>query len=93
MIHVVVMKCLMVPFTISVGLPLLIYIELLWRSRRFKNIGVGGFVYRPHIPGFVPCILPNLHVFQHFYNSYFRYKNGIKYLHKPEVYQLILYII
>jgi hypothetical protein len=34
MIHVVVMKCL-------VGLPLLIHIELLWRSRSFKSRGVG----------------------------------------------------
>jgi hypothetical protein len=45
MIHVVAMKCL-------VGLPLLIHIELLWRSRSrsFKNrrVGVGAFVYRLH---------------------------------------------
>jgi hypothetical protein len=36
MIHVVVMKCL-------IGLPLLMHIELLWksRSRSFKNRGVG----------------------------------------------------
>jgi hypothetical protein len=34
MIHVVVMKRL-------IGLPLLIHIELLWRSRTFKNRGVG----------------------------------------------------
>jgi hypothetical protein len=29
MIHVVVMKCRMIPFTILVGLPLLMHIELL----------------------------------------------------------------
>jgi hypothetical protein len=34
MIHVVAMKCL-------TGLPLLIYTELLWRSRSFKSRGVG----------------------------------------------------
>jgi hypothetical protein len=50
MIHVVAMKCL-------IGLPLLIRIELLRRSRsrgrRFKNrgVGVGAFVYRLHSPG------------------------------------------
>jgi hypothetical protein len=58
MIHVVVMKCL-------IGLPLLIHIELLWRSwsRSFKNQGVrvgsfksqgvrvGAFVYRLYSPG------------------------------------------
>jgi hypothetical protein len=52
MIRVVVMKCL-------TGLPVLIHIELLWRSwsRSFKNrgvgggVGVGGFVYRLHSPG------------------------------------------
>jgi hypothetical protein len=40
MIHVVVMKCL-------IDLPLLIHIELLRRSRSFKNrgVGVGAFVY------------------------------------------------
>jgi hypothetical protein len=45
MIHVVAMKCL-------IGLPLLIHIELLWRSRSFKNrgVGVGGFAYRLHSP-------------------------------------------
>jgi hypothetical protein len=45
MIHVVVMKRL-------VGLPLLMHIELLWRSRTFKNrgIGVGAFVCRLHSP-------------------------------------------
>jgi hypothetical protein len=55
MIHVVVMKCLMIPCTILVGLPLLIHIELLWRSvsQRFKNWGVGvrGFAYQLHCPG------------------------------------------
>jgi hypothetical protein len=47
MIHVVVMKCL-------TGLPLLMHTELLWRSRsrRFKNRGVGNFVYRLHRPGY-----------------------------------------
>jgi hypothetical protein len=43
MIYVVAMKCL-------IGLPLLIYIELLWRnrSRSFKNrgVGVGSFKNR-----------------------------------------------
>jgi hypothetical protein len=52
MIHVVVIKYLMIPFTILVGLPLLIHIELLWRSQsqKFKNWGVrvGGFVYWLH---------------------------------------------
>jgi hypothetical protein len=45
MIHVVVMKRL-------IGLPLLIHIELLWRSWSFKNrgVGVGAFVYRLHSP-------------------------------------------
>jgi hypothetical protein len=49
MIHVVAMKCL-------IGLPLLIHIELLGRSRSrsraFKNrgVGVGAFVYRLHSP-------------------------------------------
>jgi hypothetical protein len=59
MIHVVAMKCL-------TGLPLLIHIELLLRSRSrsfkhrgdgvgvgsFKNreVGVGAFVYRLHSP-------------------------------------------
>jgi hypothetical protein len=47
MIHVVVMKCL-------IGLPLLMHIELLRRSRSrsFKNrgIGVGAFVYRLQSP-------------------------------------------
>jgi hypothetical protein len=49
MIHVVVMKCL-------IGLPLLIHIGLLWRSRSrsFKNrgveVGVVAFVYRFHSP-------------------------------------------
>jgi hypothetical protein len=57
MIRVVAMKYL-------IGLPLLIQIELLWRSRSFKNrgvgvasftnrgvgIAVGAFVYRLHSP-------------------------------------------
>jgi hypothetical protein len=55
MIHVVVMKYLTIASTISVGLPLLIHVELLWRSLswRFKNWGVGikGFVYWLHSPG------------------------------------------
>jgi hypothetical protein len=40
------MKCL-------IGLPSLIHIELLWRSRSFKNqwVKVGAFVYRLHSPG------------------------------------------
>jgi hypothetical protein len=39
MIHVVVMICLMITSTVVVGLPLLIHIELLWRSQSqiFKN--------------------------------------------------------
>jgi hypothetical protein len=45
MIHVVAMKRL-------IGLPLLIHIELLGRSRRVKNEGVGGFLYRLHGPGY-----------------------------------------
>jgi hypothetical protein len=47
-IHVVAMKCL-------TGLPLLIHIEILWRSRRFKNWGVavGSFVYRLHSPVYI----------------------------------------
>jgi hypothetical protein len=53
MIHVVVMKCL-------IGLPLLIHIELLWRSQSqsFKNrkVGVGTFVYRLHSPGIYTVI-------------------------------------
>jgi hypothetical protein len=46
MIHVVAMKRL-------IGLPLLIHVEILWRSRSFKNrrVGVGAFVYRLHSPG------------------------------------------
>jgi hypothetical protein len=48
MIHVVVVKCL-------IGLPLLMHIELLRRSRSrsFKNRGVGvrAFEYRLHSPG------------------------------------------
>jgi hypothetical protein len=55
-IHVVVMKCLMIPSIILVGSPLLILVELLWRIRtwRFKNwcVGVGGFVYQLHSPEF-----------------------------------------
>jgi hypothetical protein len=45
MIHVVVMKCL-------TGLPVLIHIELLRRSRSFKywGVGVGSFVYGHHAP-------------------------------------------
>jgi hypothetical protein len=57
MIHVVAMKCL-------IGLPLLMHIELLLRSRSFKNrgvgvragsfknrgVGVGALVYRLHSP-------------------------------------------
>lgn len=46
----------MIPFTIAVSLSLSIHIELLYRSRswRFINWGVevGGFVSRPHSPGF-----------------------------------------
>jgi hypothetical protein len=53
MIHVVVMKCL-------TGLPLLIYIQILWRSRgqSFKNwgVGVGSFVYRLHSPDYKDVI-------------------------------------
>jgi hypothetical protein len=49
MIHVVVMKRL-------IGLPLLMHI--LWRSRSFKNWGVGGFVYRLHSPVLNQRILP-----------------------------------
>jgi hypothetical protein len=53
MIHVVAIKCL-------IGLPLIIHIELSWRSRSrsLKNRGVGvgfgvrGFVYRLHSPGY-----------------------------------------
>jgi hypothetical protein len=48
MIHVVVMECLMIPFTILIGLPLLIYIELLYegvRNLKTEKSGVGGFVY------------------------------------------------
>jgi hypothetical protein len=49
MVHVVVMKRF-------IGLPLLIHIELLWRSRsqNFKSRGVrvGAFVYRLHSPGY-----------------------------------------
>jgi hypothetical protein len=56
MIHVAAMKRL-------IGLPLLTHIEILWRSRSFKNRGVGvgsfknrgvgvwAFVYRLHSPG------------------------------------------
>jgi hypothetical protein len=55
MSHVVVMKCLMIPFTVLVSLPLWIHIELLWKSQsqRFKNWGVrvGGSVYRLHCRG------------------------------------------
>jgi hypothetical protein len=45
MIHVVAMKCL-------IALPLLIHIELVQRSRSFKNrgVGVGAFVYQLHSP-------------------------------------------
>jgi hypothetical protein len=51
MIYVVVMKYLIV-------LPLLIHTELLWRSRSFKNwgVGVGSFVYRHHSPGFITTV-------------------------------------
>jgi hypothetical protein len=35
MIHVVAMKCLVVPFTILVGLPLWMYIELYWAILSF----------------------------------------------------------
>jgi hypothetical protein len=35
MIHVVVMECGVIPFTILVSLPLLIHLKLLW-SQRFK---------------------------------------------------------
>jgi hypothetical protein len=46
MIHVVMMKCL-------TGFPVLIHIEILWRSRSPKNWGVRvrSFVYRLHSTG------------------------------------------
>jgi hypothetical protein len=55
MIHVVVMKCLMIPFSILVDLPLLIYILSFCegvKSQKFQNCGVGvrGFVYQIHSP-------------------------------------------
>jgi hypothetical protein len=54
MIHVVVMKRL-------IGLPLLMHIELLCRSRSFKNreveVGVGSFLYRLYSHAFQCMIL------------------------------------
>jgi hypothetical protein len=46
MIHVMAMKCLMVPFTVLVGLPLL-YILSFYEGVGV-GVGVGGFVYRLH---------------------------------------------
>jgi hypothetical protein len=57
-IHVVVMKCLMIPFTILVGLPLLIHIELLGRSHS------GSYCVRTPQPCIHICVVLCLRIQQ-----------------------------
>jgi hypothetical protein len=69
MIHVVAMEY-------PIGLPLLIRIELLWRSRSFKNWGVevGAFVYRLHSPGEYRNKFTVLHLIVYLWTSLEKYK-------------------